>query len=160
MMFAALRQRARDMAGIAALCRAAEAVARAEGVSEPAAEHFVLSALEMEDESAARAWAALGQTRDTLRAAIEGQYADALASVGLDAAGIPCEAPADAPPPGLFQASGSGQALLQAMAAKARPTPFRSVEVLAAAATLRHGVLPRALRRLGITPEQLAVAAA
>ena len=159
-MFAALRQRARDMAGIAALCRAAEAVARADGVSEPAAEHFLLAALEMEDESAARAWAALGQNGETLRAAIEGQYADALASVGVDAANAPGEALADTPPPGLFQASGSGQALLQAMAAKARPTPFRSVEVLAAAATLRHGVLPRALRRLGITPEQFAAAAA
>jgi hypothetical protein len=51
--------------------------------------------------------------------------------------------------------------LLQAMAAaKTRPAPFRAVEVLAAAARLRHGVVPRALRRLGITPEQLAAAAA
>ncbi len=158
-MFAALRQRARDMAGIAALCRAAEAVARGEGAGEPAAEHFLLAALEMEDESAARAWAALGQSRETLRTAIEGQYADALASVGVDAADVPDDALPDAPSPALFRASGSGQALLQAMAAKGQATPFRSAEVLAAAATLRYGVVPRALRRLGITAGQLAAAA-
>ncbi|ATY31972.1 Clp protease N-terminal domain-containing protein [Sphingomonas psychrotolerans] len=157
-MFQALRRRARDMAGIAALCRAAEAVARTEGLAEPDAEHFLLASLDMPDGSAARAWAALGQSRETLHAAIAGQYAEALASIGVDAdaTGDVDPLPEDVPA-GLFNASGSAQALLQAMAAnKTSGGPFRAVEVFTAAATLRHGVVPRALRRLGIAPEQLA----
>jgi hypothetical protein len=161
MIFAGVRSRMRDMTGIAALCRAAEDVARAEGAAEPAAEHFVLAALDMTDDSAARAWTALGQSRDTFRAAINGQFADALAAIGIDADIDEAEALPEARSPGLFRASGSGQALLQAMAAaKKRRAPFRTAEVLAAAATLRHGVVPRALRRLEITPDQLAAAAA
>ena len=161
MIFAEVRSRMRDMAGIAALCRAAEVVARAEGATEPAAEHFVLAALNMTDDSAARVWTALGQSPESFRAAIGGQFADALATIGIDADAGDAEALPEARSPGLFRASGSGQALLQAMAAaKRRRTPFRAAEVLAAAATLRHGVVPRALRRLEITPEQLAAAAA
>ncbi len=158
-MLKKLRDRVASMRGIADLCARAEAIARNCGDLEPAAEHFPLASLEMEDESAARRLAAIGLDRAALADAIRDQHAAA-----LDGSGIPqehvieVEAVEDSSGTNIYRATASGRQLMQILSQQARrrnSDGFRSAHVLEAAAAMRHGVVPRVFRKLGLS-DQLA----
>jgi ATP-dependent Clp protease ATP-binding subunit ClpA len=159
-MFLRLRQGLRDMRTIAALCSGAEQHANAEGQREPGAEHFVLAALDLPEGSARKTFERVGADPAAFRAAIEQQYAQALAAINVptgDHAAVPA-----AQGKGLYRARASGQALLQLLAAWPRENkaePLSGAHVIGAAAKAAHGVGPRALRAMGIDPDTLLMAA-
>jgi len=84
-MLQRIRQRLNDMRTLHRLCTRAEHHARARGQPQPGAEHFLLAAIELPDGSARRAFARVGADPDALPAAIEQQYRDALAQIGIGA---------------------------------------------------------------------------
>ena len=88
-MFKAIRQRIRDMRTLKTLCFGAEEHASRRGHREPGAEHFVLAAMDLRDNTAKQALAGLGITPDAFDAAIENQYRSALTSIGLAIEGAP-----------------------------------------------------------------------
>lgn len=166
-MFQAMRQRWRDMGTVKALCRAAEAHARDEGIEQPGAEHFVLAALDMPEGSARRALQRLRLTPADFRAGVQRQYQEALRHLGI-------EPPAfDAPPlpstrgRGLYRAQPSGQDLMQVLtrqimapAQRANAAaPLLGAHVLLAALAAQHGVAIRAFRALGVEAPALREAA-
>ena len=147
-MFNLLRQKMSAAAVLSELLQAAETEARQDGQSQPGAEHLVLAALSLPDGEAVRALMSLDLTGDDVRGAIARQYDEPLKSLGI-------ERSLDTQPLGpvskasLYRAAPSGQALIQALAKDCR-SPLTSARVLLAAAEQSHGVLPRALKLLGV----------
>lgn len=157
-MFGFIKRRLQDISTIKALCSAAERHANTDGRKAPGAEHFVLASFDLPDGSAAGVFARLGVSPSEFRAAVVGQYEDALRSVGIDAPGP--DARPVAASAGVYNAQPSGQALMQALSAQDKgDAPLLGAHVLLAASTASHGVVPRALRRMGIEPARLAEAA-
>lgn len=62
-MFAKVKQRLQDMGTVKRLCEGAEGAARRAGQELPGAEHYVLSALELDEGSARRCLPGWGWTR-------------------------------------------------------------------------------------------------
>lgn len=156
-MFSSIKRRLGDMTTIKALCSAAEQHANAEGRQQPGAEHFILAALELPDGTARAVFRRVHADPAQFRSAVERQYSEALASVGVQSA--PGAAPV-APADGLYQASASGQSLMQALAAQDKQgKPLLGAHVLLAASAAQQGVAVRALRVMGIDPVALAEAA-
>lgn len=154
-----IRQRLNDMRTLHRLCTRAEHHARARGQPQPGAEHFLLAAIELPDGSARRAFARVGANPDVLPAAIEQQYRDALAQIGIDAE-MPPAAPC-APQAGIYRAQPSGEGLIQALAEarKGQPGPLLGAHVVALIAATPQGVAARALRALRLDPHALSHAA-
>ena len=154
MMLKKLRDRFESMRAIADLSTRAEAIARRWGVVEPAAEHFLLAALEMPDNSAAQALSALGHDQASLEDAIREQHSATLAIAGISqehvVEGEFIGGPTDT---GLYRAAATGKQLMQILSRQARERNsggFRSLQVLEAALAMRHGVVPRVLKKLGV----------
>ncbi|SFU92911.1 Clp protease N-terminal domain-containing protein [Pseudoduganella namucuonensis] len=151
-----------DIRTVAALNTEAERQAHLGGEQLPGAEHYLLSALSLEEGSARRALQRVGADPEGFRAAISEQYASTLEKMGLDA-GLAGEAP----PPvsdkkALFNAQPSGQALMRALpdlrkATKA--TPLCGAHVLLAIARMPHSVAARALKTMGVDCQAVARAA-
>ena len=158
-MFEGLLSRFASAGTLGTLCQQAERHARAEGVAEPGAEHFVLAALDLEDGSAQRVFAELGVDAEAFRQALAGNRREALARVGLPQYDLEADA-SDLPPmTPLYEAAESGKALVQALAARRGEGRLHGAHVLAAVAAMPHGAAPRAFRALGISADALARAA-
>jgi ATP-dependent Clp protease ATP-binding subunit ClpA len=164
-MLQRLKLRLRDMATIKALCEAAERHAQRCGEPEPGAEHFLLSALELQDGTAQRAFERAGADPNGLCDAIAAQYEAALRSVGLDPATLHAhDNDPDVVPPtrNIYDAQPSGQAVMQALAARKqedKDEPLLGAHVVTVIAAMKLGVAARALRTMGVDPETLATAA-
>ncbi|MEC5397199.1 Clp protease N-terminal domain-containing protein [Uliginosibacterium sp. H1] len=161
-MLTLLRTWLQDTKFIAALCRAAETLARHEGIAAPGSEHFVLAALALPDGSAARAFDALGLDAKRFRAAIGAQFADALAGAGVSSASLTGQAPSLREADGLYNAAPSGQTLMQRVADNRHARqgrPLLAADVLLAVAAEEYSIAARALRHLQVTPEALIDAA-
>ena len=156
-MLKKLRDRFENMRAIADLSTRAEAIARRGGVVEPAAEHFVLAALEMPDGSAGEAFSALGHDKSSLEDAIREQHTAALAIVGIPKEHVVEGEVINGPTgTGLYRAAATGKQLMQILSRQARERNsggFRSLQVLEAALALRHGVVPGALKKLGVSDQ-------
>lgn len=169
-MFNTLKQRFRDVSTINALCSGAEKLANADGQKEPGAEHLVLSALELPDGTARKAFARIHADPDGFRAAIARQYGEALQNIGIalppDAA-ITDEASPVTAGKGLFKAQASFDALMQTLARDIMPGEKKAdssarllgAHVILAATAAQYGVAVRAFRAMGIDPAKLAEAA-
>lgn len=162
-MFSHMKQRLNDMGTIKALCERAEYHALQDQQREPGAEHFLLSALDLPDGTARRAFARVGADASDLPQAIARQYAEALRLVGLDPRIAAQLAQGQTPLPrnrGAYVAAPSGEHVMQALAAdRARRGPLLGADVVAKVADLREGVAARALRALGVDPDALKAAA-
>lgn len=154
-----IRQRLRDMRTLRLLFMRAEQHALAQGQRQPGAEHFLLAAFDLPDGSARRALARVGANPDAVAAAIEQQYRDALAAVGIHA---------DMPPPtalpsqpGIYRAQPSGQDLVQTLVdfRKGRPGPLMGAHLVELIAALPHGVAAGALGVLHLDANALVAAA-
>ena len=161
-MFATVKKHLTDAKSLSTLCNAAEAAARAKGIAEPGSEHFVLAALTLPDQTAAATFARMGLSRGAFRDAIESQYTSALQSIGVDVSGNDARSDQGATPSrpvsSLYRAAPSGQALVQRLAAsrgERASRPLLSADVLIAVAVEEFTVAARALRVLGVNPEQL-----
>lgn len=160
-MFQKLKQRFHDVQTIKTLCEGAERHANSDGQLEPGAEHFILAALELPDGTAQKAFQRVNADPAQFSSAIARQYADALGNVGVH---MPEEAPpvAHASERRPYKASASGQALFQMLVGIRESTsngPLLGAHVLIAASMAQYGVVPRALRCMGIDPATLQEAA-
>lgn len=162
-MLAALRRRLRDMDTLRQVLLTAEARARAEGATQPGAEHLVMAALALPDGTATRAFRRVGGDPGGFPAAVERQYSNALARIGMDPGGLGMAPTAlsERDPPGPFRSKPSAAALVRRMA-KGRPfgtsRPLLGADVLLAALADEVGVVARALAAMGVAPERLAEA--
>ena len=168
-MFNVIRQRFRDMRTIIALCSGAQKIANATGQKEPGAEHLVLSALELPDGTARKAFERIHTDPNSFRAAIARQYEDALHNIGIalpsDVA-IADEATPVAPCKGLFKAQASFDTLMQTLKEVKNKehkadsaAPLLGAHVILAATTAQYGVAARAFRAMGVDPTKLSEAA-
>lgn len=155
----------RNVRTVSALLNAAEREARASGEDLPGAEHLLLAALTLEEDSARRAFGRVGADPGDLRAAIDAQHADALRAIGITPVDDALLAPADgdpSPPRGLYRASPSGQAALHAAVdfqKRRRGSRLLGAHVVGAVAGMEHGTAARALRAMGVDREALRAAA-
>lgn len=159
-MLQALAQRLRDTRTIQRLCEQAERHANVEGQQRPGAEHFLIAALELPDGTARQAFRRLQADPEAFRAAVERQYGEALRDIGLQVPALPTAAVPRRE--GLYEGQPSGQALMKALAGirKASAAPqLLGAHVILAALSARHGVVPRALRSMGVEAAALADAA-
>lgn len=166
-MFQRIRQGLRDAGTIKALCQGAEQYALQEGQQQPGAEHFMLAALDLPDGSARRTFERLGVDPAQVRGAIAKQYEQALRHIGIDPSALAAAGEGSQPArskAGLYDASPSGQALIQALAEPGncdrQGAPLLGAHVLAVIATMEQGVAARTLRALGMELDALANAAA
>ncbi|MGY1772680.1 Clp protease N-terminal domain-containing protein [Blastococcus sp. SYSU D00813] len=151
----------RDIRTMKRLLPGAEAEARRAGDNVPGPEHLLLSATALPDGTAACALARVGTDAASLRAAVAAAHDEALTHLGLDAAAAPATALA-APPAGPLRTGPQAQQVFRRaveLSRSASPAGLRGAHVVAAVAELERGTAVRALRRLGVTPEQLRAAA-
>ncbi|MBS0249579.1 MAG: Clp protease N-terminal domain-containing protein [Proteobacteria bacterium] len=148
-MFKGIKSKLNDMSTIKLLCERAETYALQDQQREPGAEHFLLASLDLPDGTARLALDRAGMEPDSLKAAIERQYGEALRSIGLKA-----DAPSDIPmsaTPGAYHAAPSGQEIMQELAATRKDHgPLLGAHVVGIVAGMSHGVAARALRALGV----------
>jgi len=145
--------RIRDMGTIKRLIEGADAQANLAGEEAPGAEHFVLSALQLEDASAQRVFSRLGIDDAQFRDAIAQQYTDALSAVGIHIEQPDTPPVAVAPSGAPHVSKASGQALMKALYVLKKydkDLPLLSAHVLRVAANIEQGVVPRAFRVLGV----------
>ena len=160
-MLQALARRLRDMRTIKQLCEQAERHANAEGQQRPGAEHFLMAALELPDGTARQAFRRLQADPEAFRVAVERQYGEALRDIGVQAPVLPA-AMAVPHREGLYEGQPSSQALMQTLAGIRKDSAVPQLlgaHVILAALSARHGVVPRALRSMGVEAAALADAA-
>lgn len=150
-----LRTALKDVRLITLLLSAAESEARASGDSEPGAEHLLIAALELEDDSAR---VGLDRSADEVRLALKKVHAASLQSVGIAVSTSPTKL---SPVRGLYRSSGSTQDTFRRAKVLARRshTGLRTAHVLIAAAEREHGTIPLVLNGLGVD-RSTAIAAA
>jgi ATP-dependent Clp protease ATP-binding subunit ClpA len=162
-VFANIKSRLNSVSTIKALCLQAEQHALRDQQRQPGAEHFLLAALDLPDDPAKHAFAAIGADAATLRSAITKQYDEALQSLGIDAKVAAANALPEPPLPlqrGLYDASASGKQVMQSLAeSRQAHHPLVGAHVVAVVAGMRHGVAARALRAMDIDADQLRSAA-
>ncbi|MCG7984968.1 MAG: Clp protease N-terminal domain-containing protein [Candidatus Thiodiazotropha lotti] len=128
------------------------------GEERPGAEHFVLSALKLEDGTARRAFEKLGTNSGKFQAAVEQQYSEALSSIGIHQASLAIQ-PEPIEASNIFHESqASGQELMKklfALKQKDKQYPLLGAHVLCAVADMEHGVVSRAFKIMGIKSEHL-----
>ncbi len=155
-MFNRIKLRLNEMKTINQLIPGADAQANALGEETAGAEHYVLAALELEEGSAKRVFAALNINAENYRDAINKQYDQALDAVGIDAETVSIEPvtskkllPVSHP---------SGRQLMKSLHAlkkNDKDRPLLGAHVLAVAAEIKHGVVARAFKELNIEPSDL-----
>ena len=156
-MFKRIKLRFQDMKTISKLMTGADEHAHLNGKEEPGAEHFVLSALNLEDGSAQRVFEKMDADADTFKEAINQQYSDALASIGIESE---VEISPDPIKSGkmFHNAQPSGQALMKALYAlkqNDKDRPLLGAHVLSVAAEMEQGIVARAFKVMGIDKEKL-----
>ena len=158
-MFKRLMLRFRDMKTISKLISGADEQANISGEEKPGAEHFVLSALSLEDGSAKRVFDKIGADANKFRDAIDQQYSDALSSIGIFR-----EATETTPEPvesnkRVHNSQPSGQELMKSLYAikqRDKNRPLLGAHVISVAAEMEHGVVARAFKVMDIDRGQLA----
>lgn len=158
-MLKRLLLRFRDMKTIAKLVPGADEQARAMGEEKPGAEHFVLSALKLEDGTAMRVFSKLGIDYKKFQNAIKTQYDEALGSIGINSESINIEPEPIKPNKTFLESQPSGQDLMKSLfklKKEDKQRPLLGAHVLIVAASIEHGVVPRAFKSLEIDTELLA----
>ena len=159
-----ITRRFADMGVIKDLCLGAERHALADEQQAPGAEHFLLAALDLPDGRARRVFERVNADPAEVRSAIARQHGDALRSVGLSSEAVG-QVMAEQRPlnrrAGPYDAAASGQAVMQALARRedSGRTPLSGADVVAVIASMRQGVAARAIRTMGIDPDDLGAAA-
>ncbi|MBW9270340.1 MAG: Clp protease N-terminal domain-containing protein [Candidatus Thiodiazotropha sp. (ex. Lucinisca nassula)] len=128
------------------------------GEERPGAEHFVLSALNLEDGTARRTFERLGTDSGKFQAAVEKQYSEALSHIGIDPPSLDIRPEPLAISKTFQESQASGQDLMKKLfdlKQKDKQHPLLGAHVLCAVADMQHGVVSRAFKVMGIKPEQL-----
>jgi len=144
----------KDIATLTTVLTNAEHEARALGDPISAAEHVVLAALQLKDDSAR---VALGVTADEFREAISAVHSGALELLGVDPAAVSASPLPE--PTSFHRSTPSAQEVIQRtrLIHKAnKPSALRAVFFVQAAAELEHGTAARVFESLGIDRAALA----
>jgi ATP-dependent Clp protease ATP-binding subunit ClpA len=153
-MFDKMRRARADLATMNTLFPAAERIARDDGIDQPAAEHLLLAALELDDGIATSALSTFDVDAAQLRGAIVDQHDEALRSIGViaDDNAIAAALPASEPQRGPYRAQGSLQEAFQHVVSLAQhdKAPINSGHVLLAVTDVDHGTVVRSLEHLGV----------
>lgn len=161
-MLKRLLLRFQDMKTIGKLIPGADEQANLMGEGKPGAEHFVLSALNLEDCTAKRVFEKFGIDSKKFQNAIKLQYSEALGSVGIAGQAAEIE-PEPVKSDKIFHDSQpSGQDLMKSLYALRKGDkehPLQGAHVIIVAASIEHGVVPRAFNVLGVDRELLGRAA-
>lgn len=158
-MFKRFLLRIRDVKTIGKLIPGADEEARSLGKKTTGAEHFVLSALNLEDGTASKTFEKLGIDSIGFRNAVKAQYDVGLSTKGVDAGSLDDEPVPVHSDKASHSSKPSGQSLMKSLYAlkqKDKERPLQGAHVLIAAAAIEHGVLPAALKVLGINRDALA----
>lgn len=158
-----LRRKLHDIRWMNECLPLAERLAAADGVEEGGAEYLVLASLQLDEGSAARAFASVGLHRTDFAMAVEAAHADALASIGVTTR--PPTPTAGLTPRGPLRSEATSHRLFRATIDEARAAgqPLSGAAVLAAACRAaldpaNHSTTSRALRRLDVDLAELASA--
>lgn len=154
--------RFRDIRTIATLIPGADEQARAMGEEKSGAEHFVLSALKLEDGTAIRVFRQFGMDAKKFKEAIKSQYDEALASIGLHGQSIDLEPDPVEPNKTFLESHPSGQALIKSLFTlkkEDKQRPLLGAHVLIVAVSIEHGIVPRVFKSLGVDKELFVKAA-
>lgn len=157
-MFKRIMLRFRDMKNISKLISGAEEQAHINGKEEAGAEHFVLSALNLDDGTAKRVFERMDANAEKFKNAISQQYTDALFSIGIDSANEISSEPVQSNKV-LHNSQPSGQALMKSLYAlkqKDKHRPLLGAHVISVASEMEQGVVARAFRAMGVDSKQLA----
>lgn len=162
-MFQKLRSRLGDMGTIKQLLGNAETLARGDGLTQPAAEHLVLAALDLPDGTARAALERTGSSADAFASALREQHAVALGAIGVvvDDDLIDAGLPEPGRSTGLYRSEVSAQELFQRAGADARAEGggLLGAHVVRAAAALEQGTVARTFEHMGVDPLALRASA-
>jgi ATP-dependent Clp protease ATP-binding subunit ClpA len=142
-----------DMKTIGKLIPGADKEANMMGEEKPGAEHFVLSALHLEDGSARRTFERFEIDSKKFREAIKAQYEEALSYVGISQNAIEIEPEPIESDRVIHDSQPSGQDLMKSLYAlkqEDKGRPLLGAHVIIVASAIEHGVVPRALKVLGV----------
>jgi ATP-dependent Clp protease ATP-binding subunit ClpA len=163
-VFRRLKYKIRDMGTISKLFKNAEALAQKHGEEMPGAEHFLLAALALPDNTAGNAFRRIGAEPSGFTDAINAQYHEALQSIGITAA--PDLLAGDTTQPAteevkLYQAKPSVQELMQQLIRlpSKNNMPLVGAHLVEVLASQEHGVTARALKVMGVDLAKLQAAA-
>lgn len=151
--------RLQDMKTIGKLISGADEQAHIAGKQEPGAEHFVLSALSLEDGTAKRVFQKIGVDADRFRNAINQQYSDALRTIGISNVAYDMDQEPVEQNTMLHTSQPSGQALMKSLYAiksQDKDRPLLGAHVIRVAAELERGIVARAFSVMDIDRGQLA----
>jgi ATP-dependent Clp protease ATP-binding subunit ClpA len=158
-MFKRLLLRFRDMKTIGKLISGADEQASLMGEEKPGAEHFVLSALNLEDCTAKRVFDKLGIDSKQFQNAIKSQYSEALSSLGIHGLAAEIE-PEPIKSEKIFSNSQpSGQDLMKSLYTlkkEDKERPLLGAHVIIVAAFIEYGVVPRVFKVLEVDRKLLA----
>jgi ATP-dependent Clp protease ATP-binding subunit ClpA len=159
----AIFQKIRDMKTMKTLLSSAEHHARSMGEDLPGAEHLLLAAFDLPEESAARSFQAIGADPSQFRGAIVAAHEKALKGAGISVdADLAGEGElSNSAPGGLFRSKPSVQAALQqaAQIGKESKSGFSGAQIVLAVATQTRGTAANALREMGVDLGALQAAA-
>ncbi len=158
-MFKRILIRFRDMKTISQLISGADEQANISGEEKPGAEHYVLSALNLDDGSAKRIFESIGADSNKFREAIREQYSEALSFIGISPDATEIEPEPIKSNRMLHNSQPSGQELMKSLYAlkqEDKEHPLLGAHVISVAAEMEHGVVARAFKVMGIGREQLA----
>ena len=154
-----------DIDTINQLLTGCEGEARRLGDALPGAEHLLLSALELPDGTARRAFERAGADPDQYRAAISATHSNALLAIGISADDDAAAAPSSALPAkatGVFRTNASQQQAFQAavkLSKASKPSVLLGAHVIMAVCQMEHSTAARALDTMGIDRAALSAAA-
>lgn len=160
-MFKRILLRFHDMKTISNLISGADEQANISGEEKPGAEHYVLSALNLEDGSANRVFERIGANSNKFRDAIKEQYSEALKFIGISQEATEVEPEPIESNKMLHNSQPSGQELMKSLYAlkqEDKERPLLGAHVISVAAEMEHGVVARAFKVMGVGREQLAKA--
>jgi ATP-dependent Clp protease ATP-binding subunit ClpA len=145
-----IKNKIHDMKTISKLCVGAEKFANQYGEEKPAAEHFMLASLDIQDDSVRKIFEELGVNPDGMHQAIKNQHTEALASIGIVKEGIKLET--TKPRMKLYDTKPSGQTVMQKIYQnnKARKTRLIGAHVIEVISSMEYGIAIRALQTMGI----------
>lgn len=156
-----LRNAAAEVRTITVLLESAESIAKGRGDTMPGPEHLLMSALALDEGSAARALARCGVDASALDAAIDHVHAEALSSVGLKA-GETATTGSSTAPAGIYRSTPQAQQVFQeavALSKQSKPSRLLGAHIVAATCSLERGTVVRALALLGVDRHELRAAA-
>ena len=161
-MFGRILLRFHDIKTIGKLISGANKEANMLGEEKPGAEHFVLSALNLEDGTAKRIFERFCIDSGKFRDAIKAQYKEALSSVAISQRATEID-PEPIESDKIFHDSQpSGQNLMKSLYSlkkEDKERPLLGAHVIIVAAAIEHGVVPRVFKVLGVDQGLLVKAA-